>query len=469
MITSFGSHRIHHKYHLTDCRIAVRAAAIILMACAVSPQASAQDFSAQYYLNFYDYWQPDPLQPSIAPYTVYQGVGGGFVPNPSPPGWGSNPTTAQLQAFGNTTTVTAEQNGQILHPTYENSSGVPYEYATEYIPKVSQRGSWNFTIQNQTYGYSSSNLSTYSIPADIPAAIPFVSNMQVTGTTPTNEIISWTNPKFTVPSDAITATNFLIANMKTGDIEAVFILPANTTSFDLSQLGHVNDSDGIPRKALTPGIDYQITVANSLRSLDGAHLYSNSRNYTDFSPTTAPSGVSGPIYLPTVSINGPGNVTYGFNMNVTAGVSYNIDPAAARGFIYDIGAGDPNFASVELPDIGNSNPYEVLLWNGTKFVFDAFLEPNTLFDFSTGGVSEFEIFGIDPNANVGLLNANAFITTVTFAGTGTFTGTMTSVVPEPSTWAMMVIGFVGIGFVGYRRSRKLTPSRIFRGSPLPSN
>jgi hypothetical protein len=27
-------------------------------------------------------------------------------------------------------------------------------------------------------------------------------------------------------------------------------------------------------------------------------------------------------------------------------------------------------------------------------------------------------------------------------------------IPEPSTWAMLLLGFAGIGFVGYRRSRK---------------
>ena len=29
-----------------------------------------------------------------------------------------------------------------------------------------------------------------------------------------------------------------------------------------------------------------------------------------------------------------------------------------------------------------------------------------------------------------------------------------STIPEPSTWAMMLIGFAGLGFVGYRRTRK---------------
>jgi hypothetical protein len=31
-------------------------------------------------------------------------------------------------------------------------------------------------------------------------------------------------------------------------------------------------------------------------------------------------------------------------------------------------------------------------------------------------------------------------------------GTLTiSAVPEPSTWAMMILGFIGVGFVAYRR------------------
>jgi hypothetical protein len=30
-------------------------------------------------------------------------------------------------------------------------------------------------------------------------------------------------------------------------------------------------------------------------------------------------------------------------------------------------------------------------------------------------------------------------------------------VPEPSSWAMMLVGFAGLGFAGYRASRRSAP------------
>jgi hypothetical protein len=39
----------------------------------------------------------------------------------------------------------------------------------------------------------------------------------------------------------------------------------------------------------------------------------------------------------------------------------------------------------------------------------------------------------------------------TFNAAFSLTGT---VVPEPSTWAMMLLGFAGLGFLGYRQTRK---------------
>ena len=45
---------------------------------------------------------------------------------------------------------------------------------------------------------------------------------------------------------------------------------------------------------------------------------------------------------------------------------------------------------------------------------------------------------------VSLTAGNDYVAYLTVAGT----------VPEPSTWAMMLLGFAGLGFAGYRASRK---------------
>ena len=41
--------------------------------------------------------------------------------------------------------------------------------------------------------------------------------------------------------------------------------------------------------------------------------------------------------------------------------------------------------------------------------------------------------------------------------------TPTPAVPEPSTWAMMILGFLGLGFMAYRRKNSTTVTRL--GSP----
>ena len=55
------------------------------------------------------------------------------------------------------------------------------------------------------------------------------------------------------------------------------------------------------------------------------------------------------------------------------------------------------------------------------------------------------MLGIDPVNHAGYL-IDLVPTTVTVSVPGA--------VPEPSTWAMMLLGFAGIGFVAYRRKQK---------------
>jgi hypothetical protein len=75
------------------------------------------------------------------------------------------------------------------------------------------------------------------------------------------------------------------------------------------------------------------------------------------------------------------------------------------------------------------------------------IDPSTAPDFLPGvvtllGPNEFTVFinGADP------AYLHTFVIDVTTGGVGA--------VPEPSTWAMMILGFAGIGFMAYRRKSK---------------
>ena len=95
----------------------------------------------------------------------------------------------------------------------------------------------------------------------------------------------------------------------------------------------------------------------------------------------------------------------------------------------------------------------------------------------SGGQPNDLIVGLNPNQNNGFDNFNPYINhigTFTFACSGcSTTDTISGVsisfgtegfsvpatvaaVPEPSTWAMMILGFIGVGFMAYRRKNTAT-------------
>ena len=70
----------------------------------------------------------------------------------------------------------------------------------------------------------------------------------------------------------------------------------------------------------------------------------------------------------------------------------------------------------------------------------AFAQPvlvNSEFSFNEGGL-------VVPLSSIGITGTAEIL----------YTYTPTAAVPEASTWAMMLIGFAGLGFAGYRRSRR---------------
>jgi hypothetical protein len=73
-----------------------------------------------------------------------------------------------------------------------------------------------------------------------------------------------------------------------------------------------------------------------------------------------------------------------------------------------LGAGNPNFASVLLPAVQNTN-FTLAFLSGQSLVQQQ-LGPNLQFFFPAGGVSAFDVTGIDPSANLDPGNVTAFIT-----------------------------------------------------------
>jgi hypothetical protein len=292
---------------------------------------------------------------------------------------------------------------------------------------------------------------TFSLPSAVPipdATVNFPTNVTISVNSSTGApTISWTLPPGT-NADALRVNIFdksvRLANGADDIIETNTISPT-ATSFT-------------PTVALAPGGSYAINF-QVIQTRDGgpdvngnnADVLSRSSAFFDFSP---PSAGSPPVIaLPTIDEAG----VYHFSIGSVGPNSVTfIDPKVAIGYDYAIGAGDPNFASVLLPNVGGGHfdlTYEV----SGKDVTDA-LNAGVQFFFGDGGVSAFEVTGISPSAMIDPGNAGAFVTGLTFVSNGSFTGTMTPItttagIPEPSTWAMMLLGFAGLCFASYRTSR----------------
>jgi PEP-CTERM motif len=106
--------------------------------------------------------------------------------------------------------------------------------------------------------------------------------------------------------------------------------------------------------------------------------------------------------------------------------------------------------TVTLLPQGTNGSDNLLFPIGTSFTGGT-----SVVDLDTSGIAvsttlgDYHIFGDGSPFSIGTVSGNDIFET----GPGGFgVGTLAvSAVPEPSTWAMMILGFCGVGFMAYRR------------------
>jgi hypothetical protein len=312
-------------------------------------------------------------------------------------------------------------------------------------------GQWLLRFTN---GTDVTQVLTPSIAGGV--VMPFVTNTSITGgPAPT---FNWTLPSG-APIDGIRIIIRDTTDLRgTGGVGGTGVaniiysqgFAANTTSFT------VNPSDPNLTQPLVQNRQYSLQVnLRDLRNPSGgtgvANTLSESSSFFDFQ--LLPSGGPGQVFLPMIDTSGPVPVHHFQPIPVVAGQLIFIDPLVAVGYDYQIGSGNPNIASVLMPEVGD-NSFDLWLWDGIKW-FDTTVDLLAGIEhfFGPGGVDRFRITGIEQEAGIDPFSATAFITGVSFVADGFFSGTMTPLVvdvaqiPEPST---LLLFLAGLGIAGWR-------------------
>jgi hypothetical protein len=135
-----------------------------------------------------------------------------------------------------------------------------------------------------------------------------------------------------------------------------------------------------------------------------------------------------------------------------------------------------NLSFFKLPEVqftvapGQTEELTITSGKGTPlsdFGFASFQSNNVPKTFKLGfltsgeltfGAGTWDVFvGFNPTDSFKLFRSVQPLTfELTDPGSGSGTGTVTSV-PEPSTWAMMILGFAAVGFAAWRHQRKSSP------------
>jgi hypothetical protein len=171
--------------------------------------------------------------------------------------------------------------------------------------------------------------------------------------------------------------------------------------------------------------------------------------------------------------NYTGNPDPGYfpDAQVTATVNLNCNGSCGAG-VYQLSSGGISSFSLAATDTSGFNVFNVGLTSGNQGVstngYSEYLtigfsgQVTNWFLFLYSGAVQIETKGTDSLQQQGF--GGQYYDTATSPGGFQFVDVRTpgtwavaaniSAVPEPSTWAMMILGFAGLSFMAYRRSRK---------------
>ena len=292
--------------------------------------------------------------------------------------------------------------------------------STEFDPMLT--GPWTLTFVN-----GGDNATAVTPPLDPRATdpVPLAVNVTITGsgTMPT---LRWTVPAGFAPH----VNRVQVFDKRKKNLQGVsdIIFSRNLPKIDTSFT--------IPDNVLSINTPYVLAIElietrdnTVITGSPNSNISRRSRTFIDF--TVLAAGAPPEVHLP--SVGPPPDPASGFGAtcqfsvtSIVPGGKIFIDPYLAVGYDYAIGPGDPNFASVLLPAV-QSGPF-TLSFQGPSGVVSVSLPADQEYFFPSGGVDRFSVRGISLSANLDPGNVTAFVTGLTFAGAGNFTGTMTPVV-----------------------------------------
>ena len=350
------------------------------------------------------------------------------------------------------TTAVASQSGVTVPLSFVPFNLAPKNYAAS-TTDLSLNGQWTIELQNES---DTLTVLTPSIDlSKIPAPIVGLAVSNVDSTTP---MLAW--DAFTDPPDeiSIAVRDLTSVNEFSGapDIIGIFNLSGDATSYVLPD--GLIEADGAYNVQIS---STSLRDSGYINPITGTNLDGSTEavvaSFFDLSP--AGIDVDGEVFLPQV-IEVDGLPQFVFNNLVEAGVVEFYDPIVAIGYDYSIGEGNPNFASVLLPEIGDSI-FDLLLPSADGYELIAQLIAGEEYFFGGIGVSEFRVLGIETGESLDPNDPTAFVTGLSFFSDGQFTGTMTPItfdtdsvapVPLPAGALLLLTGLLGFGVMCGKRT-----------------